>query len=147
MEKYIADKKVIAVTILDSKKTPLENELVKVSYEGGSEEIMPKVRYELISTDSISDASTVMEKVKARVGSILFSTLHEYGIKWGEINGVMDTTVALVDNGFIKATDIKWGCEKEYISLLSINDILKQNHEATTKNDTDGGSSTGDGTN
>lgn len=142
MEKYIAENKVITVTILDSKKTPLGNELVKVSYDNGSEEIMPKVRFELISTDSISDASTVMEKVKARVGSMLFSTLHEYGVKWGEINGIMDTTVALVDNGFIKATDIKWGCEKEYISLLSINDILKENYDTATK-DTDGTASTG----
>lgn len=139
MEKFIGPKKVMTVVELEE-KTPLGNDMVKVCFEDETFLVMPKVRYELISSEVISDLTEVQNKVRARVGSMLYSTLHEYGVLMGEVNGISDAMIDLVNNGYEKAREIKFGFEHLELPLIEVNNILKNE----TKN-SDGATSTGSG--
>lgn len=143
MEQYIAKKRITAVVELEE-KTPAKSDMVEVCFDDGKKEIMPKVRFELIVTPEISDDSEVQKKVVARVGSVLFGALHEYGIKWGEVNQVSDAMVKLVENGMEKATDIIWGTDKPGIALNEIQKVLLKNH---AKENNNGAGSEGSGSN
>lgn len=142
MDNYINDKKIVTVTISEE-KTPAGNEIIVVHFEDGTKESMPKLRFELLVSEEKSSLTESFNKVKARVSAMLFSTMHEYGIKWGEINPIIEAMGQLCDNGFQKANDIKWGCDRDEISLIDINKTLAQN--ATTSNNES--TSTGSGTN
>lgn len=143
MEKYYADKKILGVTVLEDVKTPSGADIVKIIFEDGSEQITSKARYDLIVTDEISDLSTAQQKLNARVGSLLFSTLHEYDIKLGEVNAVSDSMVQLVEAGHSKAASYLWGASYLDIPLLSVNKILLQH---ATEKSNDGATSAGGGT-
>lgn len=135
---YIGEKEVMTVVELDM-KTPAGKDMVEVHYEGGTSEKMPKLRFELLVSDGQSDPSEVTKKLEARVGAVLFANLHEYGIKWGEVNTVADAMVKLVENGYQKAHDIIWGMEKVMVPLIDINNVLLQEH---AKQNSDGVTST-----
>ena len=132
MEQYIAENKIVLVTEVEG-KTPAGQMMVQVEFENGTKEIMPKERLELICTEEISDATEVQNKIKARVGAMLFATLHEYGIKMGEINGVSDAMFDLANNGYTKARDIIFGVEHDLLPLNKINNILIENGKSTTE--------------
>lgn len=138
MESYIGEKKVVGITILEGVKTPTQQEMVKVIFENGDNEIMPKLRFELINTKDISDASAVQEKIKDKVGSTLFSVLHEYGMLVGEIEGVLDRCSEHVNSGLQKAEDIMFKNVRSKIPLIDINNILledRKNNATTTSDD------------
>lgn len=143
MENYIADKKVLAISVLEDIKTPAKNEMVKVMFEDGTEEIMPKRRYEMIVTPTISDASSVQTKIQNHVGSYLFGTLHEFGIKMGEVENILNATSDFVNGGYVKARNIKWGYEHEFLPLIEVNNVLLENN---AKQDNNGTTSDGSGT-
>lgn len=141
MEQYIEKKRVIGVVELDE-KTSAKSDMVEVNFEDGTKEKMPKARFELIATPEVSDATKVLEKLKARVGAVLFGMLHEYGVKWGEVNQMSDAMVKLCENGMEKASDILWGYDKPGIPLNEINKILLENH---AKQNSNGAGSEGSG--
>jgi len=127
MEQYYGNKKIMGVYPLEDKKTPAGSEMVRIMFEDGTEETMPKVRCELVCTETVSDLTTVQNKLKARVGAILFSTLHEYGVKMGEVNSMADAMVQLVVAGHSKAQEILFGYEYGDLPLGEINNILLKN--------------------
>lgn len=130
---YIGKKRIITVIELDE-KTPAGSDMVEVCFEDSTKEKMPKVRFELVATMELSDDTIVMQKLLARVGAVLFGTLHEYGARWGEVNAMSDAMVKLCENGMEKASDIKWGCDKPNISLNEINKILVENNAKQNSN-------------
>lgn len=142
MDNYINDKKIITVSVSED-KTPAGNEIVVVHFEDKTTEKMPKFRFELLVSEEKLSLTDSFNKVKARIASVLFGTLHEYGVKWGEINPIIEAMGQLCDNGFQKANDIKWGCDRDDISLIDINKTLVDN----AKNNSNGTTSTGSGTN
>lgn len=126
MDQFIGAKEILGVTILD-KKTPGGSDMVEVTFSDSTKEQMPKMRFEAIVTDEKSDDTSVANKFKTKVGSMLFGMLHEYGVKWGEVDAITDTMIEYVNNGFVKANNIKWGFEKMDIPLITINDVLVEN--------------------
>lgn len=142
MKNYIEDKKVMGTSVFEGEKTPGGNEMVKVMFEDGSEEIMPKLRYEMIVTEERSDASTVQQTIQQKVGAVLFGVLHEYGILMGEADEVINTAANLVNAGYEKARDIKWGFPHRYLPLNEVNKVLIENH---AKQSSDGTASVGGG--
>lgn len=140
MEQYIADKRVLGVTVVDE-KTPAQSEMVKVIFEDNTEEVMPKMRFELVVTGEISNASAVQAKIREKVGSTLYSILHEYGVKFGEIEGIVDSCVQFANSGLEKATDILFKNTQQFLPLIEINKILIQN----AKNGDNESSSAGSG--
>lgn len=141
MEQYIADKKVLGVTI-EEIKTPGGQEMVKVLFENQISEIMPKLRFDTIVTEKVSDLTTVQNTIKDRVGKSLFSVMHEYGLKVGEIDGATDACTEFANEGLRKSSDILYGVEKPDITLNQINSILLKQY---AKENSDGSSSTGSG--
>lgn len=139
MEKFIADKKVLTVTVLEDQTTPTKQEMVKVTFTDESTETMPKLRFELISTEKVSDATGVQNKIKEKVGADLFSLLHEYGIKFGEIEGVVETCVNFANAGLERATDVLFGFTQRNLPLIEINKIVLED----AKKNNNGASSTG----
>lgn len=144
MEKYIGNKKILAVVEIakETEVTPAQNEMVSVSFEDGTNEVMPKLRYELIVTDTVSSASGIQETLNKKVGAGVYSMLHEYGIKFGEIDGIMDNCVNLANSGFHKAQDILFKCSQSDIPLNEINKILLKDYAEQNNN---GVASTGSG--
>lgn len=136
---YIAEKKILAVNILEDQKTPAGAEMVEVAFEDDTREVMPRARFEIIATEEISDASGVQTRFNDRISSLLFSILHEYGVKFGEIDKAFDGCVNLANNGLRKSQDILFGCEPKEITLIGINNILLKN----AKENNNGSASTG----
>lgn len=124
MEKYIGAQKVMGIVALENKKTPGGNEMVEVKFEDGTTEIMPKMRFDIISTDDNSDASGVQTAVQTKVGSTIFGMLHEFGIKMGEVEEVLNAVSNLVNAGYEKARDIKWNVPHRFLPLIDVNDVL-----------------------
>lgn len=139
---YIADKKVLGTGILENQKTPAGKEIVEVLFEDGSKEVMPKLRYEMIATNEISDATGVQNKIASHVGATVFGTMHEFGILLGEVEEVLNQVSNLTNSGYEKARDIVWGTEHHKLPLNKINTILLENY---AKENTNGTSSTGSG--
>lgn len=137
MEKYIADKQVMAVVSLDE-KTPAGNNMVCVNFTDGIQEVMPEMRYHMISTNKISDASSVQTVVRNHVGSYLLGVLHEFGIKMGEADMVLNSAGDAVNLSYERARDLKWGnVTHAMLPLIEVNKILvehanKNNDGATS---------------
>lgn len=130
--KYIAEKAIVAVVELDE-KTPQGNDMVEVCFEG-SKEKMPKKRFELIATEEVSDATTVQNKVRDSLSSIILGMFNEYGVKMGETEPIFGCIAGLVNSGFTKAQDVMWGVDFQGISLLAVNDVLKKNYDKENNN-------------
>jgi hypothetical protein len=139
MEQYIGEKKVRTVVGPLEEKTPIGNDMIKVIYVDNSEEIMPATRFELLKTEERSDATTVQNKLRSRVAAVIYSNLHEFGVKMGEVNGISDAVFDLVNNGYERARTVKFGFDHMDLPLIEINKILLN---ATVKSD-DGVTSTG----
>jgi hypothetical protein len=143
MENFIADKNVISVIGPLEEKTPAGNDMVKVCFGDGTEEVMPKKRFELTVTEGQSDATKVQVTLATNVASILYATLLEYGVKTGEVDKIVNLTLDLVQDGHTKARTIKMGYDDMALPLIEINKILF--NDATTKNNS-GTTSAGVGT-
>ncbi len=135
MEKYIGEKKIIAVIELDN-KTPQGNDMVEVCFENESKEKMPKKRFELIVSDTVSDATTVQNKVRDTMSTLFLSMFNEFGVKMGETEPIFGCIAGLVNTGFTKAQDIMWGVDYQGISLLEVNKVLKGNYDKENNNGT-----------
>lgn len=146
MEKYIGEKKILGVVeiALESDQTPSGNIMVSVNFEDGTKETMPKNRFEMIVTDQVSDASTVQMILRNRVGSLVYAMLHEYGVLYGEAEEILNSVSTLVNNGYEKARDIKWGYEHRLLPLNETNKVLK---EYNAKQNSNGTASSGSGSN
>lgn len=129
---YIGEKQVMAVVELEE-KTPQGNDMVEVLYEG-SKEKMPKKRFELIQTETISDASTVQNNVRDNLSSMILGMFNEYGVKMGETEPIFGCIAGLVNTGFTKASDLLWGNDFQGVSLLHVNDVLKKNYDKENNN-------------
>tara|TARA_R110000868_G_scaffold171824_2_gene407607 strand:- start:800 stop:1249 length:450 start_codon:yes stop_codon:yes gene_type:complete len=147
MEKYIGEKKVsLAPTIIEGSKTPAGNPMVEVNFVDGSKEVMPQSRFELIATSEKSNASAVQEVLKQKVGGVLYGVLHEYGILMGEADTIINECADLVNAGYEKARDIKWGYTHRLLPLNEINKILVESLKKDATKDNNGASSVGSGT-
>lgn len=132
-QQYIAEKKVLGVEKVEE-QTPAKNEMVKVLFEDSSVEIMPKMRFDIIVTNKISDASTVQKTLKEKVSATLYGALHEYGVKYGEADEIINYAADLVNVGYEAARDIIWGFEHRFLPLNEINKVLVKNNAKQSNN-------------
>ena len=139
MKNFIGNKNVVTVVLLEE-KTPGGNEMVNVQFGDGTSEIMPKTRFELIVSEEKSDATTVQNKLKARIGGLMYSVLHEYGVKMGEVNDAIDSVTKLINAGYERARDVKFGFDFLDLPLIEVNKVLL---DASTKDSDNGSTSVG----
>jgi hypothetical protein len=121
---FIADKKVADYIVDQTTKTPMGGEMISVLYDDGTDELMPKKRFDLVVTKEISDESKMRETIRQSVGTTMFGVLHEYGILFNEVNSCLDTIAELVNNSSARSYEILLGYKKEKVPLNVINDIL-----------------------
>lgn len=132
MEHFIADKKILSVIGPLDEKTPAGNDMIRICYEDDTEDVMPKKRFELTVTEKQSDATTAQKILNTNVASVLYATLLEYGIKTGEVDGVTNLMLNLVQDGHTKARTILFGHDDMNLPLIEINKILL--NESTKNN-------------
>jgi len=132
MSKFVGNKEILTVVDLEE-KTPSKQDVVEVSFVDETSEVMPKLRFEMIVTEEASSLTGIQNTVKAKVGGTIYGTMLEYGIKWDEVNDVVEAAVGFVNDGYARACDHLFKSEKGNISLIDINKILI-NH-ATDNND------------
>ena len=79
-----------------------------------------------MATMEVSDLTKANITLKSQVASVVYGVFHEYGIKLGEVNSIIDGIVDLVNNGFEKASNIIWSIDsKDNISLNNVNRRIK----------------------
>jgi len=138
MQHYIGAKEVSIVVEVPDKKTPGGSEMVEVSFSDGTKEVMPKQRLELLSSDKEIDLSEIQKKLNTRVGALIFSLLHEYGVKVGETGQIADAVIELVNLSHSRAKEILIGYEASLTPLIAINDILVKERNGTTQESDNG---------
>jgi len=146
MEQFIGDRKVMVLVDL-SEKTPAGNKMIEVSFVDGTKEVMPEMRFNLIVTNILSDASQVQNKINSGVGAHLFGVLHEFGILMGEGEEVLNSASTFINSGYEKARDIKWGCALRLLPLNVINKVLIDHNAEQNNNGTGTAGSGSDKTN
>lgn len=143
-QSYIGSKKVTGVRAIEDEKTPQGGQMTEVQFEDGSIEKMPDIRYKAMLSDSKSDASSAQDKLLKHVAGTIYGYMHEFDIRIGESQPLINEIIDLVNSGAIRATNLLWGVEhSDERSLLSINRVLQQKYGAGDGNDE--GASNGEG--
>lgn len=137
MDKFIGEKQVLGVEESIG-VTPGKNPMVKVLFQDGTSEFMPKLRFEMIVTNNKSNASEVQNTLNTKVGGVLYGVLHEYGILMGEADQLINECANLVNSGYEKARDIKWGFQHRFLPLNEINKVLVESLKKDATKDNNG---------
>ena len=141
MSTYIGTKEILTVEELLDISTPGGSEMVRVGYEEGMGEVMPKKRFEALSREEPYTLTEMQDILNTKVGSLLFSVLHEYGVKVGETGQITDALIELVNLSHSRAKEILIGYEASLTPLIVINDILVKERNGKSKENSDGASS------
>jgi len=142
-QNFIGPKAVANVVVLEW-KTPNGDEMLHVFYDDGTNEKVSKKRFELLSLSKVSTYSEMAKVLTGRIAATIYGLLHEYDVRWGEVNAVFQAVSDLTDNGLEKATNILFDTDSKLeIPLNKINEILTKEH--ARQKDSDGTPSTGSG--
>ena len=149
MERYLGEKKVLTVAEIPDKKTPLDNDYVKITFEDGSSVEMTKKRYEYSETPKQINDLEMKSIFIRKASSQIYSLLHEYDLNLSEIDEVLDAAGELANSGLSQATKILWGIDDlGDRSLNKINNILLDDaRKRESKESINDSTSTGDGSN
>jgi hypothetical protein len=147
-EQYIEEKKVMTVEVTDE-KTPLGSDVLLVRFEEGEPMKLADSKFKAIVTAEKSDATSARNALVNDLGKKMYAAMMEYGLKFSEIDPVLNEIVRLVNDGQNHANDILWGNTGYDRSLLDVNRVLLTKYAATepqkeeAPDDTDGASSDG----
>lgn len=133
---YIEEKKVVNATPIED-TTPAGDAIYKIKFDDESEVTMTNRKFQAIQTIEKSDATSARAALTKEVGKRMYALLMEYGVKFSEIDPILNETVRLVNDGQNAALDILWGNEGYDRSLLDVNRVLltKYGEETATDND------------
>jgi len=138
MINYIGEKEVKGFSETGD-RTPGGSTMVKVEYVDGSSDVMSHTRYLTVVGEEKLDATQLRDKLAKRVASMIYGVLHEYDVKLGEVDFVLDNVATLVNGAIERATNHKFGVEyADQRTLIMINNILLEANN-------DGASPTGSG--
>lgn len=141
---YIGRKKIKDIKDLDY-RTPQGATMVEVTYEDGEKEVMSHPRFSVIVTNEESDLGEVREKLKKKLGGMMYAIMVEYDIRMGEGNDVVNAVGDLINNASVKSINKMWNVDhSDDRSLIMINNVLLEN-DKNEKGD-NGSSSDGEGT-
>lgn len=146
-QQYFVGDKAVATVIDTERKTPLKKPMLKICYEDGSYDYMPENRFNVVKTTEKSNASAaraaLIVKACADIGPIIYSLLHEYGLRLSEVEPILNEAVALTNAASEKASNLLWQVDyADERTLNQIQDILLEN---ASKNSDNAGPSDGTG--
>jgi hypothetical protein len=144
---YIADKRVKGLRITEF-TTPLGGEIVEVQFEDGSVIEMPKKRYDTTRTYKQSDATRERDRITEEAAHHILAVLHEWGVRFGELNNLLDAVVKSVQRAHDDATHKLWGVGHDgEQDLNQIKRVLGVANGTKKTDNTDGSASAGGGAN
>ena len=129
MEQYIGDRKIMLVMELPEMKTPGGADMVEVSFENGTKEVMPKKRLETIAISSETPGEPLKDKqiLKDTLGNTIIAVLMEYGIKDGEVLDVLNAAMDRKNKMVANVYKIKYGFTEDETPLIELNKIEVEN--------------------
>lgn len=125
MEKYIGPKKVVSVIDFGKDDNASSVDMVQVNLEDDSKELMPKLRYEIISTVEPSDLSKIQTTMTNTVGAMVFAVLNAYGVKMSEVSNILNYAEEQVNSNYRKSRDLLFGVDHEDLMINNINSIIE----------------------
>lgn len=134
---YVEEKKVKAVTPVEGEETPLGEPIFLITFEDDSSTKMTSRKFQSMQTLEKSDATSARNALTKDLGQQIYALMMEYGIKFAEIDPVLNEVVRLVNDGQNAALDILWGTDAYDRSLLDVNRVLltKYGEESPENND------------
>jgi len=103
-KQYIENKEIESYSIVE-RKTYFGNEIVKVKFTDNSEKEIPKDIFDKIVSDTVSDASTVQNKIAEFIADKIIELFINYEIKIVDIDYIFNTTVKLLNAAVEKADE------------------------------------------
>lgn len=114
-------------------KTPLGNELVKLTYTDGSNDVIPRqMKDRLVSLKSRPNE----EIYHLRAGifaDLTFSILREYGIKWSEFSYYHALLKTSLEKNREAADKVLYGKSREDITLIDLHEVTKDHKDILDK--------------
>jgi len=135
---FIEEKKVKEILVLD--QTPLEDAVFGISFEEGDDMTLTTKKFECIKTEEKSDATTARNTLAKKVGSDIYAILMEYGIKFSEVDPILNEVVRLANDGQNLASDTLWGNKAYDRSLIDVNRVLLSKYAEPEKTKLEGNS-------
>lgn len=130
---FVEEKKVKEITVSD--ETPMGDAVFGISFEEGDDMTLTTKKFECIKTDEKSDATTARNTLAKKVGSDIYAILMEYGIRFSEIDPVLNEVVRLANDGQNLASDTLWGNKAYDRSLIDVNRVLLNKYAEPEKTD------------
>jgi len=123
-ELYFEEKKVKSVVPVDGQTTPLGEAIYTVTFEDDSSQVMTARKFAAMQTTEKSDATAARNELSKEMGKQMYGLMVEYGLKFSEIDPVINEVVRLANDGQNTANDILWGNEAYDRSLIDVNRVL-----------------------
>jgi len=141
-EKFIGPRRVDVVVELEN-KTHAGNDVVKVVYDGGFSEVMPKSEYEFLIEEKATDYTQLRKKKLGRIMKEILELVAEHDLKAQDIEALKSGLENELYNSFNRATNYLWTKDDKLFtpgtnvvlerSLLEAELVLKEikNNEST----------------
>jgi len=135
VDRFIGPLKVLGTSVVEDATTHGGNEIVKVMYDGGHSETMPRASYEYLVTDKPTDYNELRDKTINAITIELLAVLAEHHFKAEYIQALKASVENELLNSFNRATHYLWtGDDKSFTpginsvmerSLLDAHTIIK----------------------
>ena len=113
--------------------------MVEVSFENGTKEIMPKKRLETVGKSSEEKGKPLEDRqiLQDTLANILLGVFMEYGVKVGEVDGILNSTVIRINKLFDSTYEMQFGFEKpntpiSVLNKIEVENFKKQNGDQTS---------------
>lgn len=103
--------------------SPYGEDAYFVTYEDGHEEILAKVMFDAIVSDSECDATALRDKRVETVTKVMLELFKRYNVEISEMDKISQVIALSVNDSFIRANNILWGTKDR--TFLDIDRILK----------------------
>ena len=125
------------------KLSPLGEPILKVEYKGGTSEEMTRMRFKTVQSSKPSDATIAREQLLKAVSEKYYAIAIEYGVRFSEMDALINSFVKLANDSQSKANCILWGIEFEKDrNLLMVNNVLMDKYGPKSGEKKDGGDGT-----
>ena len=133
---FVGKKEIVTIEDTGS-KTPLGGNIVKVSFDDGTQEILTEKILNLIRTEAEVDETELRRLRVTPIAQEVLILMRESNTKVSEVEFLFQIIATSIDENFTKATNQLWNVEfAGDRTFLQADEILKNNGDTsnTTKN-------------
>ncbi len=129
---FFVEEKRVKMIKATEEKTPLGDAIFEVTFEEGEMLLMTRAKFEAMRTKQKSTATDARNALCTELGRKIYALMCEYGLKFSEVDPVLNETVRLTNDNQNHAMDILWGNEAYDRSLLDVNRVLLTKYDSKT---------------